>query len=83
MKALKCPYYRLQSSHDHVHGDNPEIGLEMVRAATHVGVPVVAFNGNFNANEWTLRSSLLSPKLSDQRDAILLWAQSLPVSVCN
>jgi hypothetical protein len=83
VKALKCPYYRLQSSHDHVHGDNPEIGLEMVRAATHAGVPVVAFNGNFNANEWTTRSSLLSPNLSDQRDAILLWAQSLLVSACN
>lgn len=83
IKALQCPYYRLQSSYDHVHGDNAEIGLEMVRAAVQAGVPTVALNGNTSPIEWDFHATLLSPKLSVQRDAILLWAQSLLLGTCN
>jgi len=83
IKALQCPYYRLQSLHDHVHGDNAEIGLEMVRAATREGVSIVALNGNTNPKEWDSPDVLLSPKLSVQRDAILLWANYLRSDSCN
>lgn len=31
--ALRCPYRRFQSTWDHVHGPNTEIGAEMARAA--------------------------------------------------
>lgn len=41
---LRCPYRRVQSAWDHVHGDAPDIALEMVRAAVAGGVPRVWLN---------------------------------------
>ena len=71
--AIVCPYQRLQSRWDHVHGAQPEIGLEMARSARSGRCPQVWFNDSLNPDDWERPEGLVSPHLRDQSDLILTW----------
>lgn len=63
---LRCPYRRMQSDRDHVHGAQVEIGLEMARAGppgTRLNDSVVPFSDVF----WAPR------RQSDQGDQLVDW----------
>lgn len=71
ISGLQCPYRRLQSSWDHVHGPRTGLGLEMVDAALRGGAPRVRLNDQelpiSGAPDWA------PPSTWAQRRLLLRW----------
>ncbi len=70
---LACPYWRMQSRWDHVHGPDAEIGREMVRAALAGTCPEVRFNGVVGRED----APLVDARRSRQQRILVEWIQRI------
>ena len=67
---LRCPYHRVQSRWDHVHGPQTGLALEMLRAASGGDCPQIRLNGApwlAGRERWASAAELL------QREAMVRW----------
>lgn len=69
--ALGCPYHRVQSRWDHVHGRQVEIGVEMLEAASAGCCPSVWINGQQHRPGTTPR--WISARPSAQGRQMVAW----------
>lgn len=72
---LRCAYRRMQSSHDHVHGLQPEIGLEVARAAYGGAAPRVRFNDQIGPFDASFEPRLVPPTMTAQSALLAAWVR--------
>lgn len=65
--ALACPYHRVQSRWDHVHGRQLSIGTEMLEAASSGTAPAVWINGQPHRSGFTPRWISARPSVQGRR----------------